>query len=189
MPRQFMPDSELVAELRTHLNALVDSRANSTQFWLDCNLAGFQGEHAAIEDLHRTFDKAVIEMRTNVQVCGVQCARCNLLCIRSRHHEGDHSCNTDHSCVHKCEYCEDEIKQCGTRCVPLFPFGSTTEEKVALGILGSIRTWRVRLGSVPLFHNDLAASLPLTCAANLANCWEGKVVWKIVRKSAATTVS
>jgi hypothetical protein len=142
-----MPDSELIAELRTHLNVLIDSRANNTRFWLDCNLAGFQGEHAAIEDLRRRFDKAVIEMRTNVQVCGVQCASCDLLCIRSRLHEGGHSCNTDHRCVHNCEFCEDELKICGTRYVVLSPLGSTIEERVALGILGSIRTWRVRLGS------------------------------------------
>ena len=124
-----MPDSELVAELRTHLDVLIDSRANNTQFWLDCNLAGFQGEHAAVEGLRRQFDKAVIDMRANVQVCGAQCASCDLLCIRSRLHEGGHSCNTDHRCVHKCEFCEDELKLCGTRYVVLSPFGSTIEEK------------------------------------------------------------
>ena len=114
VPRQFIPDSELVAELRTHLNRLIDLRINHVRSWLDCNLARFKGEHAAIEDLRRRFNIMVIEMKTNVQLCGAQCASCHLLCIRSRLHinEGDHSCNTDHVCAFNCEFCEDGLKQC-----------------------------------------------------------------------------
>jgi len=114
-PRQLMPDSELVAELRTHLNRLIEFRVNHVRSWLDCNLARFQGEHAAIEDLRRRFDNMVIEMKTNVQLCGAQCASCYLICIRSRLHEGDHSCNTDHKCGYNCGFCEDEFKLCSTR--------------------------------------------------------------------------
>ena len=137
-PRQLMPDSELVAELRTHLNGLIDLRVSHVRSWLDCNLARFQGEHAAIEDLRRRFDNIVIEMKTNVQLCGAQCASCYLLCIRSRLHEGDHSCNTDHKCAYNCGFCEDEFKLCSTRYVIFSLFGTPNEESVALGILGSI---------------------------------------------------
>ncbi|KAI9511014.1 hypothetical protein F5148DRAFT_456358 [Russula earlei] len=56
----------------------------------------------------------VIEMKTNVQLCGAQCASCLLLCVRSRLHEGDHSCNTTHKCVHNCDFCEDDVNICGT---------------------------------------------------------------------------
>jgi len=113
-PRQFIPDSEFVAELKKGLNDLIDLRVNHVRSWLDFNLARFQGGHASIEDLRRRFDNMVIEMRTNVQLCGAQCASCHLLCVRSRLHEGDHGCNTDHKCAFNCEFCEDD-KLCGAR--------------------------------------------------------------------------
>lgn len=113
-PRQFMPDSEFVAKLRIRLNVLIDLRVNHVRSWLDCNLARFQDGHAAIEDLRRRFDNMVIEMKTNVQLCGAQCTSCHLICIRSRLHEDDHSCNTDHKCAFNCGFCEDD-KLCGTR--------------------------------------------------------------------------
>ena len=118
-PRQFMPESELLAELRAYLSELVDLRVNHVRSWINCNLARFQGDHAAIEDLRRRFDNIAIEMKTNVQLCGVPCASCNLLCIRSRLHEGDHNCNTDHKCAYNCVFCEDDDKLCTTRCVIL----------------------------------------------------------------------
>jgi hypothetical protein len=117
MPRQFIPDSDWVAELVSYLKGLVDLRVNHVRSWLDCNLGRFKSGHAAIEDLRRRFDNMVIELRTNVQLCGAQCASCNLICIRSRLHEGEHSCSTDHRCAHSCGFCEDDPKLCGTRYV------------------------------------------------------------------------
>jgi hypothetical protein len=112
--RQSLPDSEFVSELKKSLNDLIDLRVNHVRSWLDCNLARFQGGHAAIEDLCRRFDNMVIEMKTNVQLCGAQCASCHLLCVRSRLHEGDHSCKSDHKCAFNCGFCEDD-KLCSTR--------------------------------------------------------------------------
>ena len=112
-PRQFMPDSEWIGGLTSHLNELIDLRVNHVQNWLDSNLERFQGSHAAIDDLRRRFDSLITEMKTNVQLCSTQCASCHLLCIRSRLHEGDHSCQTAHKCVHNCEFCEDSTKLCG----------------------------------------------------------------------------
>ena len=136
--RQFVSDSDFVAELRKHLNDLMDLRVNHVRSWLDCNLARFQGGHAAIEDLRRRFDNMVIGMKTNVQLCGVQCAFCHLLCVRSRLHEGGHDCNTDHKCAFNCVFCEDDDKSCGTRYDNLSLFGTSIKESVAPGILGSI---------------------------------------------------
>lgn len=113
MPRQFMPDSEWIGGLASHLNGLIDLRVNHVQHWLDSNLERFQGGHAAIEDLRRRFDSLIIEMKTNVQLCRAQCASCHLLCIHSRLHEGEHSCQTTHKCVHSCEFCGDSTKLCG----------------------------------------------------------------------------
>jgi hypothetical protein len=137
MPRQFMLDSELLEELRAYINGLINLRINHVRSWLDCNLVRFQGDHAAIEDLRRRFDNMVIEMKTNVQLCGSQCASCHLLCFRGRLHDGDHDCNTDHKCAHNCGFCEDDLN-CGTRYVILSVSATPTEESVVLGILGSI---------------------------------------------------
>ncbi|KAI9443805.1 hypothetical protein H4582DRAFT_1846182 [Lactarius indigo] len=112
-PRQFMPDSEWMRVLVSHLNGLIDLRVNHVRHWLDSNLEKFQGGHAAIEDLHRRFDSFVIEMNINVQLCKAQCASCHLLCVRSRLHEGEHSCRTTHKCVYNCGFCEDSTKLCG----------------------------------------------------------------------------
>ncbi|KAH9027352.1 hypothetical protein EDB84DRAFT_1500330 [Lactarius hengduanensis] len=113
-PRQLIPDSEWVGELASHLGWLVDLRVNHVKRWLDSNLERFEGGHAAIEDLRRGFDRMAIEMTANVQLCRAQCASCHLFCIRSRLHEGDHSCQTAHKCIHDCEFCEDSEKLCGS---------------------------------------------------------------------------
>lgn len=116
-PRQLIPDSEWVGELALHLGRLVDLRVNHVKHWLDSNLERFEGGHAAIEDLRRIFDRLVIEMTANVQLCRAQCTSCHLLCIRSRLHEGDHDCQTNHKCLHICEFCGDSVKPCGSSCV------------------------------------------------------------------------
>ena len=117
-PRQLMPDSEWLEKLASHLSRLVNLRVNHVKLWLDSNLERFEGGHAAIEDLRRIFDRLVIEMTANVQLCRVQCASCHLLCIRSRLHEGDHDCQTNHTCLHICEFCGDSMKPCGSACAP-----------------------------------------------------------------------
>lgn len=137
-PRQVIPDSKWTSELVKYLNGLADLRANHVRSWLDCNLARFEGGHAAIEDIHRKFDNMVIGLRTSVQVCGAQCASCNLLCIRSRFHEGDHNCNTSHKCTFDCEFCEDEPRLCGTRYVIFSLSSLVAEEGAAPGILENI---------------------------------------------------
>ena len=140
-PRELLPDSEWAAKLENYLNELVDLRVNHVRSWLDCNLARFEGGHAAIEDIRRRFDNMAIELRTSVQLCGAQCASCNLLCIRSRLHEGDHNCNTDHKCTYVCGFCEDEPRPCSTRYVIFSLSILVAEEGAAPGILASICKW------------------------------------------------
>jgi len=114
-PRQSIPDPEWIERFVSLLQGLIDLRVSHVRLWLDSNLDRFQAGHATIEDLLRRFDNMVIEMRANVQLCGVQCASCHLLCVRGRLHEGDHSCKTTHKCVHDCTFCNDGSKPCGSR--------------------------------------------------------------------------
>lgn len=112
-PQQLTRDSEWVGKFTSHLNKLIDLRVNHVRLWLDSNLRRFQGGQASIEDLRRRFDVLVVVMRANVQLCRAQCASCNLPCIRSRLHGGDHSCETSHTCTRPCQYCEYDTKSCG----------------------------------------------------------------------------
>jgi hypothetical protein len=117
---QVRTDSKPAAELATHLSKLIDLRVNHVRLWLDLNLRRFQRGHAAIEDLRRKFDSLVIELKDNVQLCRAQCASCHLLCILSRLHGGDHSCQTSHKCIYTCRFCIDSTNFCGLAWVLCF---------------------------------------------------------------------
>jgi len=146
-----MPDSDWVAELTSYVNGLVDLRVDHVRSWLDCNLGRFEGDHAAIEDLRRRLDNMVIELRSNVQLCGTQCASCNLLCIRSRLHEGKHSCSTDHKCARTCGFCRGDPGQCGIPYDVLSLSVFFTEQDTAPDTLGGTRTLNWWLGNECLF--------------------------------------
>jgi hypothetical protein len=139
-PRQFIPDSDWVAELTSYINGLVDLRISHVRSWLNRNLGRFEGDHEAIEDLRRKLDNMVIELRTNVQLCGALCASCNLICIRSRLHEGKHGCSTDHKCTHTCGFCVADPGLCGIRYDVLCLSVVVTEKGIAPDMLGSTRT-------------------------------------------------
>ena len=114
--RQHINDSEWTSDLVQHLTRLVDLRVAHLNKWLESNIQRFKAEHPCIEDLCRTFNSAVIDLRTGIQLCKSQCADCDLSCIQSRFHEGDHNCLTSHECVHDCTFCNRDFltaKHCG----------------------------------------------------------------------------
>ena len=114
--RQHIDDSEWIAELAHHLTHLVDLRAARVERWLKSNTQRFQAGISSIDDLRRTFEGAVIDLRAGVQLCRSQCGGCKLFCIQSRLHEGNHDCLTNHKCIHNCTFCETEYlpaKPCG----------------------------------------------------------------------------
>ncbi|KAH9029425.1 hypothetical protein EDB85DRAFT_1867188 [Lactarius pseudohatsudake] len=107
--RQHIDDSEWISDLVQYLTRLVDLRVGHVDKWMKSNIQRFQAEHASIEELRRTFNSAVIDLRAGVQLCKSQCADCNLFCIQGRFHEGDHDCLTSHECVHDCTFCNQEL--------------------------------------------------------------------------------
>ena len=114
--RQHVDDSEWISDLVQYLTRLVDLRIAHVDKWLKSNIQRFQAEHASIEELRRTFNSAVIDLRAGVQLCRSECDTCNLLCIQSRFHEGDHDCLTSHDCIHECTFCIQELlaaRNCG----------------------------------------------------------------------------
>ncbi|KAG8219200.1 hypothetical protein J3R82DRAFT_13 [Butyriboletus roseoflavus] len=109
--RHYTPEDEWIAGLTKHLEAIVNLRIDHVREWLDQNLSRFQavggggGSHARIDELKRQFESSIVDLRGSVQLCGFACTSCQLRCVQSRAHEGVHDCQSDHSCVHECDFC------------------------------------------------------------------------------------
>lgn len=118
-PRQHIPDNEWVSELSLHLDSLVDVRVEHVREWIALNLSRFQSGHANIDTLRRAFESAKVDLKAGVQLCKTQCSQCQLLCTKSRSHEGQHGCQSSHECIHDCDFCgeknEDPPKGCTMR--------------------------------------------------------------------------
>ncbi|KAF9231331.1 hypothetical protein BU15DRAFT_68421 [Melanogaster broomeanus] len=113
--RQYAPEEAWIEELCNHLEGIVSLRIAHVREWLDQNLSRFQAGHASINELRRNFEDAIVDLKGNVQLCKLQCASCQLLCVQSRLHKGSHHCQTDHFCVHECNFCMElsgEHKRC-----------------------------------------------------------------------------
>ncbi len=117
--RQHVDDSTWHSDLVQYLTHLVNLRVAHVESWLESNVQRFEGGHASIEELRRTFGNAVIDLRASVELCRSQCASCNLVCVRSsRLHRDGHDCMTNHKCIHDCTFCERDA-------LPTQPCGQT----------------------------------------------------------------
>ncbi|KAF8726080.1 hypothetical protein AX14_008092 [Amanita brunnescens Koide BX004] len=116
--RQLIPDTQWAQELTQHLEELVEMRIDHVRAWVESNLVRFQAGHASVMELQQTLESAVIDLKSSVQLCRMQCQSCQLFCIRNRFHEDAHECKTTHTCTQSCEYCaeagehEGEGKKC-----------------------------------------------------------------------------
>ncbi|TFY78519.1 hypothetical protein EWM64_g5492, partial [Hericium alpestre] len=70
--RQNILDSDWITELDAHIGSLVDLRVDHVREWITSNLSRFQTSHASIEELRRTFENCVVDLRSNVQLCKAQ---------------------------------------------------------------------------------------------------------------------
>ena len=115
--RQLVPDTQWAEDLAQYLEDLAEMRVNHVQAWVKSNLTRFQGGHASVMELQRTVESAIIDLKSSVQLCRMQCKSCQLFCIQNRFHDGAHNCNTTHTCTQSCEYCAEtgelgEEKEC-----------------------------------------------------------------------------
>ena len=113
--RQHVDDSKWTSDLAQYLIHLVDLRVAHVDKWLKLNVQQLQAGDGSIEELRRTFDSAVIDLRAGVQLCRSQCNTCNLFCIHGRLHVGSHDCLTNHECIHDCTFCQQDFtaEPCG----------------------------------------------------------------------------
>ncbi|KAF8428955.1 hypothetical protein L210DRAFT_3508644 [Boletus edulis BED1] len=92
--RQYTTEDEWIAGLTQHLEKIVELRIAHVREWLDQNLSRFQaagsggGSHASIDEMRRDFEGSIVDLKGNVQLCGMTCAKCQLRCVRSRAHKG-----------------------------------------------------------------------------------------------------
>ncbi|KAJ7763628.1 hypothetical protein DFH07DRAFT_1059276 [Mycena maculata] len=111
-------DVEWTGRLSAYLNRLAEMRIQHVYEWISSNISRFKSSHANIEMLRRVFETAIVDLRANVEVCGSQCAHCQLKCLLSRRHDSSipHDCRTSHQCVHPCDFGDEHPateKTCG----------------------------------------------------------------------------
>ncbi|PCH41519.1 hypothetical protein WOLCODRAFT_163166 [Wolfiporia cocos MD-104 SS10] len=108
-------DKDWVDSLDQFLSDRVQLRVEHVEEWLRRNTARLPDTHADLQNLRRAASNMIIDLRSSVQLCGLQCATCHLSCIRGRYHDGQHDCQTSHRCSRACQFedHEDEKENCG----------------------------------------------------------------------------
>ncbi|KAJ7509859.1 hypothetical protein B0H11DRAFT_2270198 [Mycena galericulata] len=111
-------DAEWIGGLSAYLDGLAELRIQHVYEWISSNLSRFKSNHANIEMLRRVFESSVVDLRGNIEICGTQCAHCQLKCLLSRRHDSSipHDCRTSHQCVHSCDFGDEHpttVKTCG----------------------------------------------------------------------------
>ncbi|KAG2365210.1 hypothetical protein BDR07DRAFT_1399490 [Suillus spraguei] len=112
--RHHMAEDLWIENLIAHIDSLVNLRVAHVREWISSNVARFQSGQASIDELTRTFESAIVDLKSNLQLCKLKCGSCELLCIQSRLHDGQHDCQTSHDCIHSCDFCalSGETKAC-----------------------------------------------------------------------------
>ncbi|KAJ7246483.1 hypothetical protein C8J57DRAFT_1360578 [Mycena rebaudengoi] len=111
-------DAEWIGGLSAYLDGLAELRIQHVYEWISSNLSRFKSNHANIEMLRRVFESSVVDLRGNIEICGTQCAHCQLKCLLSRRHDSSipHDCRTSHQCAHSCDFRDEHpttVKTCG----------------------------------------------------------------------------
>ncbi|KAJ7252459.1 hypothetical protein C8J57DRAFT_1519796 [Mycena rebaudengoi] len=113
--RHQTPDSDWTAGLATYLMDLAEMRISHVFHWIKSNLSRFKSNHANMDILRRDFESGAVDLKSNVEICRMQCATCELLCLLDRRHDAPHDCMTSHDCTHPCDLDEkdNKVEKCG----------------------------------------------------------------------------
>ncbi|KAF7356382.1 VWFA domain-containing protein [Mycena venus] len=130
--RHQMSEAEWIAGLSLFLLERAEMRIKYVFHWIGSNLARFKSNHANMDLLRRDFDSGAVDLRSNVEICRMQCASCDLLCLLGRRHDTDapHDCQTSHKCPHPCDFGDEhaEPENCG------YPSGHTGKHICVVGV-------------------------------------------------------
>jgi hypothetical protein len=109
--RQHIVEADYLDALNKHLRIIAKIRIRKVQDWVKANIARFPSDQSDVGKLITQFEKLKKELMHSIDVCGSRCEHCRLLCLRPKHHDGEHNCTTDHRCVHSCAL--DRERPCG----------------------------------------------------------------------------
>lgn len=102
--RQQEEDAAWVHDLDEYLAQVAALRLQHVEVWLTANMGRFMTDATVVDTIHRSFEATAVSLKVGVQLCKLSCADCQLLCLLGRHHDGPHSCRTDHHCSHSCQF-------------------------------------------------------------------------------------
>jgi hypothetical protein len=113
--RAEQPEIAWFEGLIRYLDGLFDKRVSRVKIWISLNISRFADHQSTLDTLFRDFDTMVVDIRTSLKLCGMQCLHCQLTCIQHSHHELSHDCMTSHQCPHLCRFAEDHVLEevCG----------------------------------------------------------------------------
>ncbi|KAF8216790.1 hypothetical protein K438DRAFT_1797846 [Mycena galopus ATCC 62051] len=130
--RHQMSEAEWIAGLSRFLLDSAETRIEYVFHWIKSNLARFKSNHANMDLLRRDFDSFAVDLRSNVEICRMQCASCHLQCLLGRRHGTDtpHDCQTSHKCPHPCDFRDGHVEseQCG------YPAGHSGKHICVVGV-------------------------------------------------------
>ncbi|KAF8216813.1 hypothetical protein K438DRAFT_1658303 [Mycena galopus ATCC 62051] len=111
-------EAEWIQNISAYIAGLAELRIQHVHGWISSNLSRFKTSNANIEVLRRAFEVLIVDLRANAEICGAQCANCQLKCLLSRRHDLNtpHDCQTTHECLHSCDFGEEHPtieKMCG----------------------------------------------------------------------------
>ncbi|KAJ6609456.1 hypothetical protein B0H10DRAFT_2063907 [Mycena sp. CBHHK59/15] len=118
--RHNQSESEWTTQLAVYLTNLAELRIQHVFEWISSNVSRFSVNHANMELLRRDFDSAAEDLRSNVEICRMNCASCDLSCLLSWRHgvNTPHDCGTSHRCPRSCDFGEEHAEAkvlCGYR--------------------------------------------------------------------------
>lgn len=93
--------------LGEYLSQAADLRLAHVEAWINANMTRFMADTMVFDTIRRSFETLALSLRAGIQLCSMQCADCQLLCLLGRHHNGPHSCRTNHQCAHNCQFVEE----------------------------------------------------------------------------------
>lgn len=134
-----MAEDVYVQELNEYLQKAAKSRLEIVAQWLQVNVGRFPNQDVIV-DLHRRHDDYAKALQQGIEICGSECASCNLQCLEHKQHRGGHDCLTDHKCPHPCgfnrEHGSENIPSCGMPSVIVSCITLYTDDYVVLVIQG-----------------------------------------------------
>ncbi|CAG8505503.1 11510_t:CDS:10 [Funneliformis caledonium] len=102
-------DAKWFANLNRFINSIIERRVLRVQNWYMQNTAQFSQQNNQNSDIVNgkyAMEQEISKLINLWTLCGLTCHQCGLKCVKSRDHEENHDCLTDHKCKFLCHFTE-----------------------------------------------------------------------------------